>query len=144
MVPYAVSILIAFCFIYPPLQTFLISICGCKSALVDRCFFSVFWIHEFKLVSRALVSWALVSWAKNKTRFVSTRFVSKKKNSFREHSFREQLEKLVSWAISRVSWAKVLTSLLTRLVSGEQWKKYDYSAGNMKNTKNQKNEHKIQ
>jgi len=74
-----------------------------------------------KLVSWVLVSWALVSWAAKKTRFVSTRFVStrfvsKKKNSFREHSFREQLEKLVSWAVSRVSWAKVLTRLLTRII----------------------------
>ena len=55
-----------------------------------------------------LVSWALVSWAEAKNSFRETRFVSRSK-------------KLVSWAISRVSWAKVLTSLLTRLVSTDYW-----------------------
>ena len=77
--------------------------------------------HSFREQQKKLVSWALVSWATKKTRFVSTRFVStrfvsSRKNSFREHSFREQRKKLVSWANSRVSWAKVLTSLLTSLV----------------------------
>ena len=64
------------------------------------------------------VSWKLVSWAAQKNRYVSCswvkiRFVRKPKKlaSWAAHEF-----KLVSWAISLISWAKVLRSLFTGMV----------------------------